>query len=327
MFENLSDELQQQINNLPTIILTPRMKDLTGIRKNNFIYIKPAKRDGYRTYWWALCDCGTIFMIRVDQNNLGCQQCSKKEWAQNIKGKTMKDLSNQKFGKLTALYPLEERKNGHIVWHCKCKCGNEIDVIGNSLTSNNTQSCGCLKKENCYFVQLKENLIGQKFGYLTVLEETNQREYGKIIWKCQCECGKIIYLNTSRLKEGNDTSCGCKKQNSLGVLNIIKLLKENNIIFKQEYTEKTLNKKRFDFAIYDNSNNLIKLLEFDGEQHYRSSGGWNTPETLKEVQQRDKEKNNWAKEHNIPLVRIPYWERDNITLDMIMGDQYLVKEE
>lgn len=35
-------------------------------------------------------------------------------------------------------------------------------------------------------------------------------------------------------------------------------------------------------------------------------------------------KNEWAKEHNIPLVRIPYWERDKITLDMILGDKYLV---
>ena len=33
MFENLSIELQQQINDLPTILLTPRMKDLTGIKK------------------------------------------------------------------------------------------------------------------------------------------------------------------------------------------------------------------------------------------------------------------------------------------------------
>jgi hypothetical protein len=41
----------------------------------------------------------------------------------------------------------------------------------------------------------------------------------------------------------------------------------------------------------------------------------------------DKIKNNYAKEKNIPLVRIPYWERDNITLDLIMGNKYLIKEE
>jgi len=40
----------------------------------------------------------------------------------------------------------------------------------------------------------------------------------------------------------------------------------------------------------------------------------------------DKEKNEYALSNNIPLVRIPYWERDNITLEMIMGDKYLVRE-
>lgn len=36
-------------------------------------------------------------------------------------------------------------------------------------------------------------------------------------------------------------------------------------------------------------------------------------------------KNEWAAAHNIPLVRIPYTERDNITLDMLLGDRFLVK--
>lgn len=42
---------------------------------------------------------------------------------------------------------------------------------------------------------------------------------------------------------------------------------------------------------------------------------------------RDKEKNQYAIEHNIPLVRIPYTERDNITLDMLLGDKYLIKSD
>lgn len=34
-----------------------------------------------------------------------------------------RDLTGQKFFRLTALYPTEERRNGSIVWHCKCECG------------------------------------------------------------------------------------------------------------------------------------------------------------------------------------------------------------
>jgi hypothetical protein len=42
---------------------------------------------------------------------------------------------------------------------------------------------------------------------------------------------------------------------------------------------------------------------------------------------RDLEKNQYALAHNIPLVRIPYTQRDNITLDMLLGPDYLVKTE
>lgn len=36
-------------------------------------------------------------------------------------------------------------------------------------------------------------------------------------------------------------------------------------------------------------------------------------------------KNDYAFINNIQLVRIPYWERDNITLEMILGDKYLIR--
>ena len=77
---------------------------------------------------------------------------------------------------------------------------------------------------------------------------------------------------------------------------------------------------RFDFYLTKEN----RLIEFDGEQHFLANGGWNDENNLVLVQKRDKIKNEYALSHNIPLVRIPYWERDNITLDMIMGDKYLV---
>lgn len=83
-------------------------------------------------------------------------------------------------------------------------------------------------------------------------------------------------------------------------------------------------RKRFDFAIFDSNNILLRLIEFDGEQHYRYSGGWNNKANFLKCKQHDQEKNEYAKSHNIPLVRIPYWEKDKITLDMIIGDQYLI---
>jgi hypothetical protein len=56
------------------------------------------------------------------------------------------------------------------------------------------------------------------------------------------------------------------------------------------------------------------------------TGGYMNNETLLQRQERDNRKNKWAMDNNIPLVRIPYWERDKITLEMILGSTYEVRE-
>lgn len=55
-----------------------------------------------------------------------------------------KDLTNQRFDRLIALKPTDERRNRSIVWYCICDCGNECFVSSINLQSNNTKSCGCL---------------------------------------------------------------------------------------------------------------------------------------------------------------------------------------
>lgn len=53
------------------------------------------------------------------------------------------DLTGQVFGKWTVLYKTEKRaKNGGIYWHCKCECGKEKDVLGQSLREKKSFSCG-----------------------------------------------------------------------------------------------------------------------------------------------------------------------------------------
>ena len=107
-------------------------------------------------------------------------------------------------------------------------------------------------------------------------------------------------------------------------------MKENNIEFKREcsfinFVNLTTGRLyRYDFALLKD-NNIVRLIEFDGEQHFNSTRGtWQNHESLQEIQERDKIKNEYAKSHNIPLVRIPYTERDRMTLDMILGDKFLI---
>lgn len=55
----------------------------------------------------------------------------------------------------------------------------------------------------------RADLLNRKFGRLKVVEETKERKYGCIVWKCLCDCGGITYQTSNNLLQGNVKSCGC----------------------------------------------------------------------------------------------------------------------
>lgn len=60
-----------------------------------------------------------------------------------------KDITGNRYGKLTAVEQMHMSKNSGYVWRCVCDCGNESLVTIGSLNSGHTQSCGCLVVEGC----------------------------------------------------------------------------------------------------------------------------------------------------------------------------------
>ena len=75
-------------------------------------------------------------------------------------GRRPRDLSGQKFGLLTAMYPTERRDHrGSVYWHCVCECGNEIDVSAGALLDGNNRSCGCLKDKNQKQIAQRRHLV------------------------------------------------------------------------------------------------------------------------------------------------------------------------
>ncbi len=59
----------------------------------------------------------------------------------------MLKLIGQKFGRLIVLKRMNKDKQGNYCWLCKCDCKKETIILGSSLRSGNTKSCGCLQKE------------------------------------------------------------------------------------------------------------------------------------------------------------------------------------
>lgn len=239
------------------------------------------------------------------------------------------DLTNQKFGRLTVLERDKNRKTtGGSYWICQCECGTIKSVKSISLRNGDISSCGCYRQEQlrkAKYQKSEEEMLNKRFGKLVVKQRSERKgNGGELYWICQCDCGKTIEVRGHELRrkdENRTVSCGCYHR-SIGATNIMDCLIFNGIEFIDEYVFPDLSKSRFDFAIVENGK-IVRLIEFDGEQHYKDVDRWGG---LELQQKRDKVKNEYALVHNIPLIRIPYWERDNITLEMLMGDKYLVRE-
>ena len=57
------------------------------------------------------------------------------------------DITNQKFGKLTAIKQVKQKDTDHAYWLCICECGNYHITNSYSLRKGRVTSCGCKKKE------------------------------------------------------------------------------------------------------------------------------------------------------------------------------------
>ena len=58
----------------------------------------------------------------------------------------------------------------------------------------------------------KRDLLGQRFGSLTVIAETSKRVSGQVVWLCKCDCGNESLVKMGHLIDGTTKSCGCKQR-------------------------------------------------------------------------------------------------------------------
>ena len=221
-----------------------------------------------------------------------------------------KDITGQRFGRLVALYRQPFKKGGKSVWHCKCDCGNGVDVRLEMLTApddskrSKTRSCGCLQKE--YFTKptknfhYEEQYINHTFNGIKILSKTDLKDKERnILYNCQCiVCNHTFIAPGKEIKRGKITCPYCNS--SINEKNIFSLLKNNNINFTTQQTFKTCKDNKllpFDFYI-----NNKYLLEYDGNQHFYQISNWSFETTRKH----DLIKNKYCFDNNIPLIRIPY---------------------
>lgn len=310
------------------INLSPYMKDLSNQRFNMLNVLFPVMCNN-KKQWLCKCDCGNY--VVVSRNHLtsgntkscGCllHNVMTKRWEQYREDS---DVIGEKFGRLTTV-AFVGVKNKEAIYHFKCECGNDVELSMHSVKQGVVKSCGCLKQDLMDFY--KTDIVGVKFGHLLALHCVGTSNRGHHEFECLCDCGEYVVVDRNSLTRGLVQSCGCIR--SVGENNIKNILTNENIKYKQQYTFLDLLSMHgralpYDFAIIDDKEQVIRLIEFDGPQHVKPYDYFGGEEKFLRVKGNDSLKNQYAISHNIPLVRIPYSKRDAVSLDDLFGETYLI---
>jgi hypothetical protein len=116
---------------------------------------------------------------------------------------------------------------------------------------------------------------------------------------------------------------GCPKcKLNKGETLINSILKELNANFKSQYVVENLKTSKngvpiFDFAIFNENNELKAIIEYDGKQHYEEVKIWGGKERLIMQQEVDEFKNEYCVKNSIQLIRIKYNEFNKINTNYI----------
>lgn len=180
---------------------------------------------------------------------------------------------------------------------------------------------------------------------ILLIKRTTKNKNGQWNALFQCPyCENIFESKIANVVNGHTTSCGCLKSEDLsgrtvptaalrngaiqscgqchfskGEQKIADILDSLSVSYVKEYTgfkcynPRTNRKLRFDFYLKD----MNACIEYDGIQHFEDVN-WKH-ETLEDVQYKDDIKNQYCKNNNINLIRIPYWDFDKLNEEYLLS--------
>ena len=262
-----------------------------------------------KTYYECICECGNIrYGLGYELKNGKTYQCL--ECAEQIRRQNKRrDITGQKFGRLTVKKMLPHYKDGKTYVECQCDCGNNKNIIMYNIVNGHTSSCGCWERESRYMRKHYVDITGNRYGRLVVIKNTDQKaSNGVVIWECKCDCGNTSYVSSFNLIHGITQSCGCKRGSKWEDY-INDFLTKNNIEYEYQKTFPDCKNDTgtcllfFDFFIPQKQ----IMIEYDGLQHFEPVPYWGGEEKFKATQRNDEIKNNYCASHNIQMIRIPYY--------------------
>ena len=289
-----------------------------GNKYNHLVVIRRGEVKNRRSFWICECEiCGKEYSfsgtaLRQNPDHFDCPTCEK---------------IGQQYGKLKVIEYAYTSEDRHKYWMCECECGNHEVVKATDLNTGKKIECLICQKKKHKTQYIDET--GKRYGRLTVLELDTEKSSKNAFWKYKCDCGTLLSVEGTKLRSEHTQSCGCIA--SSGEFKISQILSNANISFKKQVMfENCLDKKqlRFDFGVYNDNDELLYLIEFDGIQHFEFTGGWNDEQNHEDTKRRDAIKNNYCFVNQIPLIRIPYYHQNSLSLNdlLLETSKYIVKD-
>lgn len=313
--------------------------DYIGPNKN--ILLLERTRKGTNGSWWGRVVCpydGTIYEGRIPDilSGKGYQHCGCQTRERRIKTRLTGKykLQGKTFGRLTVLKDDTgiQNKDGNILRKCICSCAehNVVYKTYHYLTTADCPSCGCYGKEISQRNGLRnaKDIAGKRYGKLVAkyfTGKTKKMSSGTVrYWYCECDCGGHKEVTVNDLETGNVISCGkclCSsgEEKTKHILSDLDIQYDFQKIFEDCINPRTGHKLEFDFYLPD----YRCCIEYDGKQHFEyqeNTTGWNNKANFERGQYRDSIKNQYCKDNNIKLIRIPYWDYDKL------DEQYLLQK-
>lgn len=215
-------------------------------------------------------------------------------------------------------------------------CTESFIASIHDVQSGSSRSCGCLdnstKEWSNGSTKWKDGDYIGPYKIKLIHRLNDKDKNGKSLGLFECpycdinsNCKKTFTVPIERVSNGITSSCGCKKI-SRGEEKLIKILNDNNIQYYYQYSfndcvnPETGRVLRFDFFLPQYNS----CIEYDGQQHFlefvrKYSSGWNNLITYEQNHKRDLIKDSYCKEHNIFLLRIPYYDYNTMDINYILG--------
>lgn len=131
-----------------------------------------------------------------------------------------KDLTGQQMGRSIVLSRAESKIDSsgkrRTMWNCMCECGNEFKTFADSLTRNPDLCCPeCTNKNRSKNNRI--DVVGNKYGRLTILDIVPNTYPTRVI--CKCDCGNEHVCLQADVISGHTQSCGCLHAENTSISN------------------------------------------------------------------------------------------------------------